>query len=414
MKRAMILGVCLGLLMLLFPMPVLARGVALGPPTLEIKNALRGGQYKTAVTIFNPSADGDTYKLGAEGEAGSWLTFYDWDTKQPIEGSLPLTGHSNKTLLIKVAVPSDAANGSYSATIYAETSPMGNIGGIGVSAVLRSTATLAIGVTGNEILDGSVGIISIRPTEVGMPLRIEVGFANKGNVTARPKIDCQISQDDIKVADFSYSETSISPGSQGSIPVEWATTASQAGDYTAHLTVSLGDRVLTTQDLSFKILPAGSLTIDGDFQQLVLQGKPAPGEAVTIQAVFANNGLMDIRAKLVGEVYQDGDLIGTFEGGQLVIHAGTQNTLTASFTPGQSGNYVVKGQVIYEGKKTDVKSVSLTIGGSAVQAGNQPSSLLLLLIVIIGGIIVIMLAVIIVRWRKSKSVEPRGLSQPVR
>ena len=403
MKRAMLLGVCLGLLMLLFPMPVLARGVALGPPTLEIKDALRGGQYNTAVTIFNPGADGDTYQLGAEGQAGSWLTFYDWDTKEPVESSLAVPGQSNKTILIKVAVPSDAANGSYSATIYAETFPVGNISGIGVSAVMRSTAALSIGVTGNEILDGLVGIISIRPTEVGIPLRIEVGFTNRGNVTARPKIDCQINQGDTKVANFSYTDTVINPGSQGTIPVEWETTASQAGDYVAHLTVSLGDRVLTTQDLSFKILPAGSLTIAGEFKQLMLQGKPALDEAVTIQAVFANMGLRDIKAILTGEVYQDGSMAGTFEGGELVIRAGSQNTLTASFTPGQPGNYVVKGQVIYEGKKTDIKSLSFAIGGSVVEVGNQPGSLLPLLIVIMAGIIVIMLTVMILHWRKSKS-----------
>lgn len=399
-KKIMVLfGVFLGLIILLVPTIVLAGGVALGPQTTEISNALRGGQYSTVVTIFNPSTETDTYTIGAEGQASRWVSFYDWNSKQPIlKNMISLGGQSNEPILIEVNVPSDAADGSYPVTIYAQTAPEGDIGKSGVSAVMKATSILTIGVTGIQTLDGSVESINVNDTEVGRPLEIDVSFTNSGNVATKPTIDCQISNGNTKVTDFSYSDTTISPGTQGTILVEWATGANPIGDYIAHVIVSLGDKTIYTQDLQFKIVPAGSLSIAGVLNQLTLDNKPNVGKISTIKAVFNNTGLGDITGQLVGQIYRDSSLVGTFNGASVVVHAGSQGTLTASFQPDQQGNYIIKGHVLYQGKTTEDKQITIAIGSVAQKNSFNP----MILIMSGVGLLLIVIVVLMLRSRVMK------------
>lgn len=392
MKRAILLGASLALLVLLLPAPALALGVALGPPTLEITNALRGGDYERAVTVFNPSKAEAMYSLGAEGQAESWLSFYEWSSKKAVQ-SLPIAGESNTNILVKVNVPSDITNGTYTATIYAETAPdAGFTTDTGVSTVLRATSVLTITVSDNQIVDGTVGNISARDTEAGFPLRLEVNFKNTGNVAVQPKIDCQIDKGNTKVAEFSYAKTTVKPESQETIPVEWATTADQSGDYVAQVTVSLDEKTITTRELPFKILPPGSFTKEGELTSLAYEGQPLLDAMLKIQAGFQNTGQGDARAKLIGEVYCDGNLIDTIESEELLIPVGEQDILKAYLRVDSPGEYLVKGYINYEGKKTEVKEISFTITEQTV---TEPGQQYIFFLPAIGVIIIFILIALI-------------------
>ncbi len=374
MKRAiLLLAILTAFLVLLPPIRVQARGVALGPQTLEIKNALRGGEYDTAITVFNPSEEKDFYRLRAGGEAGSWISFYEWDSKKLVPPELPVAGQNNITLLVRVNIPSDANNGTHTATIYADTASSEIIDATGISAVLRSTATLTIGVTGAQIISGEVMSITTENVEVNYPQRTTVAFNNTGNVAAILDIDVTIAPEDKTFVDkITAASNGLKPGKVQTVSVEWLTTGKPTGNYLADVSVRLNDNVLKKENLRFAVLPAGTLTRAGAFSQLRLESQPKLAALGVIEADFANTGQIDTKARFIGEVYRDRELIATVQSEEVLIPVGGTDTLKAYIKPEKPGTHEVKGQVIYEGKKTDVKSISFSVAGeSAVNAGQQ-------------------------------------------
>ncbi len=409
MKRVILVASSLILLSLFLPSPALALGVAMGPQTLEITNALRGGEYESTVTIFNPSKAEDTYKVGAEGQAAGWLSFYQWENKKAFQ-TLAVAGESNTDVLVKVKVPADTPNGTYTATIYAQSAPA-NAGSMGASIGVRANSHLTIGVTGTEIVSGTVSNISAITTEAGLPLRVETNFQNTGNVAVRPQINCQISKGDSKVAELGYSNTTVKPNSQEIIPVDWTTKADQAGDYVAHVTVSVGDKVIATKEIPFQVVPSGTFTKQGELTGLAYEGEPLLGTMLKIQAAFQNTGQAHVRASLMAEVYCDGSLIDTIKSEESLVAVGQTGTLTSYLKLTKVGKYTIKGHVSYEGKQTEVKELSITATATATNTntnagtgaeGSQPSTFPLWLPMIAAGVIASLVVVIVLLLARSK------------
>jgi len=179
MRRVILLVLSLLALVTFLPTATQAAGVAVGPTTMDIPNAVRGGEYQRTVTVFNPSEPEMEYTFRTDGEAGTWVSLYDWNTKQAVQ-SLTIAGQSNVTVQIKVKVPADIANGSYTATIYAESSPIAGTGDNGASTVLQGKSVLTVTVSDTQTVSGTVLSIQARDIEAGLPLRLEVNFRNTG------------------------------------------------------------------------------------------------------------------------------------------------------------------------------------------------------------------------------------------
>ena len=392
MKRGIALAVIINLFLIcLISSSALALGVAIGPQTLKIEDALRGGVYERVVTVFNPSEPDTAYTIRAEGNAAAWLSFYRWDTEQPID-TFNIPGKSNVTILIKVSVPVDIANDIYTATIYAETAPIDVSGETGVSAKMQASSQLTISVTGTQKIEGTVGSITVRDTEVGIPLRFEVNLKNTGNVEVKPRIDCQISQDDIQIATFTHDTSSVKPGSQENISVEWDTSNAQIGDYTADLQVSLNGNILDSRKATFKIVPPGTFTMQGELIDLKYEGQAAYGHMSKLLADFENTGESDVLAKLSIEVYKNSELVDVLESEETLAPIGEITTLTTYFRPTEKVNYSLNGFVTYSGKQSNQKVIIINL------AENSASSLLWPILGGIAGVLII--SGIFVFWRR--------------
>ncbi|MDD5094240.1 MAG: hypothetical protein PHV74_07670 [Dehalococcoidia bacterium] len=374
MRRVTVLAACLILLFaFLLPQSALALGVAIGPPTVGIKDALRGGEYRTAVTVFNPSDTQTTYIMEAVGPAATWLSFYYWRTGEPIQ-SLSIAGRSNTVVMIKANIPSDVINGTYTATIYAKTAPVEITEG--ASTVMQASSVLTITVTGVQILDGLVGSVRASDTEAGMPVVMDVLFENTGNVVAQPKIDCQITKEDETIEQFSYVDVSVKPGLQETIPIKWETSADKVGDYMAEVTVSIASKTLGTKSVAFKVVPPGTFTRKGALESLALDADPAIGGLAKINAIFHNTGQIVTKAQFHGEVYLDGLLLNTMESDDIEVAVGDTATL-ASYVPVEKpGEYRIKGYINYEGKTTDVRTLAfkITEDSTVTVPENTPSA----------------------------------------
>jgi hypothetical protein len=376
-KRTLVLTIFINLLLLfLLTGPALAIGVAMGPQTITIDNAVRGSEYERVVTVTNPDTQKTSYDIRAEGPAGGWLSFFNWTTKEPIT-NFDLEGQSNVQILIRVEVPEDIANDTYTAIVYAETATFdvpSESGG--VTTKLQSRADLTITVTGDQKVTGTVGALAVNDTEVGTPAHLVVSFRNTGNVAVTPSIDCRISFGGTQVGAVSNDDTSVKPDETKDIPIDWDTTNAKTGNYTAELTITLNGQVIKTQQASFKVMPAGTYTMEGELTSLACQGEADIGSMVKLLAQFKNTGEADTMAKLKVEVNKGGTLVDVLESDQVLVSKGQVGTLTAYFKPEEKAVYTLTGVATYAGKQTDQKTltIDLTSGKEVEPVGQTVTS----------------------------------------
>ncbi|NQS78511.1 MAG: hypothetical protein HQQ74_07405 [Methanoculleus bourgensis] len=339
--------------------PVSAAGIAVGPSSLAIDNALRGGSFERSLTIFNPSDTGFDVVLKTEGSAKDWIKFSAIDGSEEIQkvyapkkGQIPV--------LMRVKVPDDAANGRYTAKVIVETVPGEKVPG-SVGTILQATSTLEITVTDVERVSGEVMSIVVRDTEVDIPLGIEVGFKNTGNVVATPEITAVISRDGTVIDTISEAKTPVSPTITERIVVHWPNEGLAAGTYQVDVTVSLRDAILAEEGRTFEILPLGSLTRQGELTDLGYEGALTVGKPIKITGLFKNSGSIATRARLSGEVYRGGSLVDVISGDEMTIQVFSENPLTAYYTPKEPGEYTMKTCAVFEGKTTDSKDMVFTV-----------------------------------------------------
>ena len=339
--------------------PVSAAGIAVGPSSLAIDNALRGGSFERSLTIFNPSDTGFDVVLKTEGSAKDWIKFSAIDGSEEIQkvyapkkGQIPV--------LLRVKVPDDAANGRYTAKVVVETVPGEKVPG-SVGMVLQATSALEITVTDVERVSGEVMSIVVRDTEVDIPLGVEVGFKNTGNVVVTPEITAVISRDGTVIDTISEAKTPVRPTFTERIVVHWPNEGLAAGTYQVDVTVSLRDAILAEEGRTFEILPLGSLTRQGELTDLGYEGALTVGKPIKITGLFKNSGSIATRARLSGEVYRGGSLVDVISGDEMTIQVFSENPLTAYYTPKEPGEYTMKTCAVFEGKTTDSKDMVFTI-----------------------------------------------------
>jgi hypothetical protein len=348
-----------------------------------------------------------------DGNIASWVSFHDYETSDVIQRLL-ISGKNSNYITIKVKVPPDIINGSYNGTVYIETVPQ-DLGGSGASAIMQATSAITVNVAGNQIVAGNVGTITALDMEPGLAMRVEVNFQNTGNVGVQPKVECQVNNtDNVQVAAFSSDNFTVKPDSQGNIPVVWSTATDQkTGDYVASVKVSLGDKILATKEVSFKVLPPGTLTKTGELVSLNYAGQPLVGSMLKIQSEFHSTGQADVLAKLISEVYYNGILVDTLNSENTLVPVGQTGTLISYLKLDKTGQYSIKAYVSYEGKQTGVKEIDFNAAsvlpgqtsttGVKSATGNLPNQQTWIFTVIAILVVVSIAVIMIVLWRRRQA-----------
>jgi hypothetical protein len=394
------------LLLCLLPASVAAIGLGVGPSVLEIEDALRGSVYYRTIQVGHTGEEGSNFSLSADGEISDWVSFYKSGEPDTPTDSIFIPAGETGYVRVKFTIPEDARNKTYEGRLYVGTIPSEEATGeVGQVVKIKVPVDVTIEVIGSQILEGTVSKITAKDTEVGLPLNLEVGFTNTGNVNAQPDIGVRVVRNDETVAEFNHAQTSIKVDSSETIRVEWDTTGQEADDYSADVEVSLGGRVIAVVGgLMFKLLPPGTLSREGELVSLDYKGQPEVETITKVQATFRNTGEVDTRAKLVAEVYRQDSLIDTLESEELLIPTGEEEILTAYFEPAQPGDYKINGHVMYEGKKTETMEISFTVGGegAAVEEGGTELGQSSLIILIVAAVVVILGAIVYMVLRSRK------------
>jgi hypothetical protein len=366
-------GIIIGIIAFVLLCPAAnAIGLGVAPANFVVEDALKGGSYERTITVYNTGDESGEFTLDAEGECKDWITFYDANNPDEAITSVTISGNGQAKILVMFRIPKEIANGDYSTTIYAASSPASDTSGGAVAhAVIRIPCKVVLEVTGTQILKGTVKSITTADTEIDYPLKIKVEFKNEGNVIAKPNIAVTITKDGELVDSFVHDEIGIKTDSEDTIIVLWNTTGQQIGDYTADVAVSLGGELLTTKSLPFKILPFGTLTRQGELTTLTTEGEPMINRVIKILADFDNTGKIDSRATFKGEVYFDGELVDVIESDEMLVEIGETRRLTSYYKIQAPGKYEVKGNVLYEGKETGTKEITFDVASTNSESGGN-------------------------------------------
>lgn len=357
------LGLSAFIILILSGALVAAIGIGIAPNEIKISSALRGTEYDRPLTVFNTGDSANNYSLTADGEAGGWISFYELSDKEAPVNLTSIDGKSKRSLLVRFSVPDDAPSGTYSAIIYAKTVPDGvnkteNV----VAAVLMARTFAELNVTGEQVVDGLVNTVTIESTEPGYPLRIGASFKNTGNVVANPEISVSITKDGEVISSFVSGDARVKPSATETIVAEWNTTSEDAvGDYAANVMIFLDEKKLASESIPFKILPVGTFTRQGNFTKLEILDEPAVGAAVRVDSYFKNTGRIDTLAKFSGEAYRDGTRIDVISSDELSVGVGREMPLASYLKLSSSGNYTVRGRIVYSGKETEAREISFSV-----------------------------------------------------
>lgn len=368
-KKLVLIGILCATITILCQ-PACAGGIGISPTTISVSDVIRGEVHEEIIKVYNPNDDNLGFILESSGQAGEWISFYDYDDDTPSsEGIIP---HNDMQYIrTKIEIPSDTANGIYNARITASTNSELTDGASGMQAVFRANCDLTIEVTDVQKLSGTVDHITLRDGEVNVPLPIEVKFTNTGNVIAKPAVTIGILKDGKTIDQITADVIEIKPSSSELIQTEWDTAERKSGDYTADVSISLGGTVIEDKTIPFELFPVGTMTRDGEFLTLVTDGDLHTGTLVKVIGTFKNTGTIGTTAQMFGEVLKNGNLIGTIESKELEVPVYTSKQLTSYLDLTDSGDYTVKAHVIYGGKETDEKELTFTV--SEVSGSSSPS-----------------------------------------
>jgi hypothetical protein len=390
-----------------------ATAIGVGPASFKIEKALKGGEYQKTTKIFNTDPTETIITITRSGEAADWVKLYDESDLSTQVNKLTLPGQSNKLMVLKFKIPDTAANGNYTGILQMSSEPKGGEGMQPVSMTI--SIKLQIEVIGEEILEGSARSITTRDVEINYPLEIKVEFENKGNVVAKPDINVEIKKGSDMVGKSTYSADAVAPLTWKTIPVELDTSSLLPGNYTADVSVRLGDKLVATQALGFNLFPIGTLTRAGAFDGLSYSGEPAVGKLLKIVSVFSNTGKINTKANFVGEVYRNGELIDNLKSEELLVPVSEKQDLVSYLKVDSPGDYRITGAVLYEGKKTDSQELSFkvqagqqdvgvtqTTAASAATTATQTDPLML---AGIAALIVLLFALVYLAGKKNKNKE---------
>ncbi|MCC7363788.1 MAG: hypothetical protein IT303_05420 [Dehalococcoidia bacterium] len=351
-------------------------GIGVYPTQVVFDDALRGGQYFSTLGVINNLEGERTFAFEAEGDIAPWVSFTDVDDRtMPVTEVTAPRGRDGYVLL-RLSVPDSASNGVYRGTV-TTTVPLGGEGSdedeSGSAVTVAAVIDVEARVTGVQKIDGSLLDVAVTDVEVGVPLRVRSVVANRSNVRVVPDVQVAILNGTTTVATAATVDAPIDPDETRTIETQWPTDAAPPGDYSVKVSATLPGMQLGERTMRFRVLPRGTLTRSGAFENLELVNDPTAGGVAKIIATFRNTGEIESTAVFAGELYRDGVLVKPIVSLQKLVRKDEAQELEALVEVPGTGTYVLRGKVNYEGKETEVRELLFTIAPEVVEGRGSPS-----------------------------------------
>jgi hypothetical protein len=373
--------------------PPASAGVGVSPITLEFDDALRGGTFQQSLLLTNePSGNAAnpdegakllTFKVAATGQAGSWVSF------APVGSTTPKTSYElglreRAEVAVTVAVPADAANGTYTAAVEVEATQDVDVAGksqAGVSSLAEVPITIVVG--GTEKREAAVVDFAVDEAEVGMTQRFQAKVRNTGNVTVLSQLDLVVTRDGGQPITLSTKGGTfpVAPGQTDSVFFDWETAEQLGGVYTAKFSVTDtaggSPKVIGTNDVAFRLEPRGTFTRSGQFADFVIREAPEVGGAGIVRGSFFNTGKIATNATLTAQVSRNGKLLKEVQSQPRNVRPGETGPIDLTIEAPEKGTYTVVGSFNFDGEVTEPKTVEFTVGTVSASSSTLRNLLLI-------------------------------------
>jgi hypothetical protein len=347
-------NLCLTILIILTILPLVsAANLGISPAKIAFENTLRGGYAEGSVSIVIDSEKPMSVNVEPVGDIASWINLS--------QTNFTVSKDTPQSLKVILNVPNDAANGNYTGYVrvkihsFEEAQDGYMMGKIHSNLDLKTT----IEVTDKEIIDCSVSMLQIPNSEKGDDVVLRMDIKNNGNVRISPEIIANIwdsSQSSIMQID-KFTSKEILPTVKESLNFRIKSDDLPIDQYWADIQVP---KCEYSGLKTFDILEEGSLNTKGVLLSIVANLNGKVGEISPVEVGFKNIGEKDVQAKFVGKVSRNGKVTKILESEEITVLRSEIEKFNLYFTPAEAGEYVVSGRVIYDGKRTYEKSITIT------------------------------------------------------
>jgi hypothetical protein len=385
--------------------PVGAQGIGISPVEIQMKDALRGGTFVNSITVTNSlSTDAQFDIRVSNGDFAPWVTFSRFDdaTRTPTSNFTVKAG-DRVMIVVTAAVPATAGNGTYSGQIeIAQTATPTDVKAGGSAVGIGGLVNMSIAVGGVERREAVLSDVYVEGAEVGLDQRFNAKIKNTGNVTVKGQLDVKITRGTTTVAELTSAGGLFPalPSQDGLVYVDWKTADQQAGNYKAEFKVTdvaaTPPKLIGTQTVDFRLDPRGTITRAGALNELKLLNTPEPNGVAQVGAVFFNSGKIDTKVVFEGELYRNGKLVRPVTGLERVAKQGALVTVQTNIELGESGEYMVKGKINFEGNETETKELTFKVGTQSGGSSKVP------LIAAGGGIVLLLLIIAAMMSRRRR------------
>lgn len=339
-------------------------GIGVYPTKVSFDDALRGGEYFSTLGVINNLPSERRFTFEAEGEIAPWISFTTVEDRSKSVTEVLAPKGKDGYVLLRLNVPDTTGNGVYQGTVTTKvpvSDPEVQKGSSGADVTVAAVIDVEVHVSGVQKIDGGLLEVTANDVEVGVPLRVRSTVANRSNIRVVPDVQVAIKSENKTVATVATVDAPISANETRAIETIWKTDVAAPGDYTLTVSASLPGFPLGDKTVSFRVLPRGTLTRDGVFENLELTNEPTAGGVAKVLATFRNTGQIESSAVFAGELYRDGVLIKPVTSLQKLAAKDEAVGLEALIEVPGTGSYVLRGKVNYEGKETDVREISFTL-----------------------------------------------------
>ncbi len=342
-----------------------AEGIAISPAKLQFE-IYRGETAESSITLHNPGDKEISYLIQAE-DYEDWLSFPETDgTLAPGE---------TREVKIRINPPQDAANGEYSTLItlsFDNDEPQGQL-----SLAIATAIKTKIILTGSQVVNLFVSNLELQNTEQGLPAIITIELMNKGNVRAQPSAELILKKNSRILNKLTAELPEILPNSRLVSYLNFSTEKLEPGDYAALIRLRLNNLEIKEETLDLKILPYGTLSRKGVLSNLSLEQEPQYGEITKILAEFQNTGSINLRAKLVSEIFLDGKLANRIESDEKMVRPGEKQQLVAYLNINSEGSYKILSKILFEGEETEMQELIFQISKPIKLPANLPIGMMI-------------------------------------
>lgn len=357
--------------------PAQAAGIGVAPEVISF-TLTRDGSARATLLVFDSDDNRDGAELTLAGDVADWLTLAD-DDDPTVAFAFDQTGRV--IVPVTAVVPSDAANGRYTAAI--EVRPTGSTDSVRASVVVP----VVIEVTGDAVVSGEAVITIPERAAASEAIPIAVAVENTGTVRVVPVVTYSVVDRTGGISTGVVRSDPLAPGERANVSVAADHGQLAGAEVDVDVAVSIDELPIAGATATVEIVEAAELTATLVPLDTTVAQAAGPGGIATITTSVSNTGAADVATVFRASVEIDGNIVDAVASIPLVVAPQATATVDLFVSVGEEGAYRVTGRWDGQEPESDDVVIEWRVGSSV-----SPWAVLALGTVVVVGVLVLSLS----------------------